>query len=81
MSDFENLKNKVVIFMQEAETLSKLKTGEEKKIYTLLKLEKILGDSFETYGPILSIMIDLIISAINKEITIGNKKVKLNCFK
>lgn len=81
MSNFENLKNKIVLFMHEAETLSKLNTGEEKKIYTLLKLEKILGDSFETYGPILSIMIDLIISALNKEITIGNKKIKLNCFK
>ena len=78
----DSLKNDLVNFMSEAEKLKELKSGEDKKQYTLIKIKNLLGnDDYDKYEPIISIIIDLLVSLINKQITIFKKKGWGNCLK
>ena len=77
----DSLKNDLVNFMAEAEKLKELKSGEDKKQYTLIKIKSALGDDYDKYEPIISIIIDLLVSVINKQITIFKKKGWGNCLK
>jgi len=72
----------LVNFMAEAEKLKELKSGDDKKQYTLVKIKSVLGDDdYNKYEPIISIIIDLLIGVINKQIIIFKEKGWGNCFK